>query len=145
MKNIDIQLWTRDDLKKKLAGKTMFWKEDCPFCIHLNENQYLLWKWEYWAIIHNQYPYIMDGTHFMLIPIRHICFSHEIWALEYSELPDAYAYIRDFYGGISYFSFTRESFNGRSVEHVHTHFISGNLPWKSIRAMLKNQGFDTGE
>jgi hypothetical protein len=81
----------------------------------------------------------------MLIPIRHVCFSHEILTHEYSELPDAYAYIRDIYGDIPYFSFTRESLRERSVEHVHTHFISGHLKRNTLVAMLKEQGFDTKE
>lgn len=144
MNKLDVQFWTRADLKKKLGNKSIFWKEDCPFCMYLKTNEWVVWKWEYWAIIYNQYPYIMDGTHFMLIPTRHVCFSHELSTLEYSEIPYAYAYIRDFYGDIPYFSFTRESFNERSVEHVHTHFISGDLTRRSVTEMLKEQGFDTG-
>ena len=145
MKNINIQFWTRDDLKKKLAGKHMFWEEDCPFCIDLKIDERIIWRWEHWAIRYNQYPYIMDSTHFMLIPIRHVHFSHEILAHEYCELPEAYLYISTFYGDIPYFSFTRESLNERSVEHIHTHFISGHLKRKTLVEMLKEQGFETSE
>ncbi len=145
MKNIDIHFWIRDDLKKKLAGKSMFWKEDCPFCIDLKNNERVLWKWEHWTIIYNLYPYTHWAKHLMLIPIRHVCYSHELWTLEYSDLPNVYAYIRDFYGDIPYFSFTRESLGERSIEHVHTHFISGQLKRKNLVDMLKEQGFETSE
>ncbi|MBC7503389.1 hypothetical protein H7169_00245 [Candidatus Gracilibacteria bacterium] len=145
MKNIDTQFGTRADLKKKLAGKEMFGKEDCPFCIDLKTNERVLWKGYYWAIIYNLYPYTHGAKHLMLIPIRHACFSHEITNTEYSELHESYDFIEKFYNGDSYFSFTRESISERSVEHVHTHFISGQLKRKTLVEMLKAQGFETSE
>ena len=145
MKHIDIQFWTRDDLMNKLAGKAMFWEEDCPFCIDLKTNERVLWKWEYWAIIYNKYPYTHWAKHLMLIPIRHARFSHEITSSEYNTLDKAYDFIKNFYEEESYFSFTRESLSQRSVEHVHTHFISGELPRKTLVEMLKEQGYETTE
>ena len=145
MNKLDIQFWTRSDLKKKLGDKSMFWKEDCPFCIDLKTNERVLWKWEYWAIIYNRYPYTHWAKHLMLIPIRHARFSHEITHTEYGELHISYDFIKKFYDKESYFSFTRESFGERSVEHVHTHFISGSLKRKTLVEMLKEQGFETSE
>ena len=81
----------------------------------------------------------------MLIPIRHARFSHEITHTEYGELQESYDFIKKFYNEDSYFSFTRESFGERSVEHVHTHFISGHLKRNILVEMLKEQGFDTRE
>ena len=59
----------------------------------------------------------------MLIPVRHVHFSYELTSEEMAEIVEAYEYIRDFYADGKYFSFTRESLIGRSVEHLHTHFI----------------------
>ena len=75
----------------------------------------------------------------MLIPIDHVRFSHEIKANEHSELGEAYSFIKEFYQDKPYFSFTRESLEERSVEHVHTHFISGDLERKTVVEMLKKQ------
>ncbi len=81
----------------------------------------------------------------MLIPIRHTSFSHEITSSEYSKLHKAYDFIKNFYKDETYFSFTRESLSERSVEHVHTHFITGKLKRQTLVEMLRNQGYKTTE
>jgi diadenosine tetraphosphate (Ap4A) HIT family hydrolase len=130
---------TRADLKTKLAGKKMFTRDDCPFCEDIATHTRIIWKGTYWAILYNMYPYIDGGKHTMLVPIRHVAFSHDISPAEYSELSDAYMFLRDFYAGDEYFSFTRESFAQRSVEHVHTHFLPGDLARSAIVNMLTSQ------
>lgn len=93
----------------------------------------------------NEYPYIHTGEHIMLIPIRHVRYSHELTSDEYTDINEAYRYIEDFYGDQDYFSFTRESMANRSVEHVHTHFLPGKLKREAMVTLLRDQGFDTFE
>ena len=79
----------------------------------------------------------------MLVPIAHRKFSHEVSSEEYGELPTVYTKIEKFYAGKEYFSFTRESFAERSVEHLHTHFLPGDLKRITLVKMLEGQGFET--
>lgn len=77
----------------------------------------------------------------MAIPIRHVPFSHELTSEETAELPSVYAFAKEFYGENAYFSCTRESMHNRSVEHLHIHFIPGQLQKEWLIKMLETQGF----
>lgn len=72
----------------------------------------------------------------MLIPIRHVKYTHELTANEWSELGQAHAFIEQFYREYDYFSFTRESMANRSVEHVHTHFLPGKIKRSKVVELL---------
>jgi diadenosine tetraphosphate (Ap4A) HIT family hydrolase len=137
--------WTYTDLQKRLGGKERFGEDDCPFCRDIKESRRIIWKWKFWCIILNDFPYIHTGEHIMLIPIRHIQYNHELLSEESSELPIAYRYIKNFYKQNQYFSFTRESMANRSVEHVHTHFLPWRIKRDTIVKMMHDQGFDIYE
>ena len=134
--------WTRNDLKKALWWKNRFTKKDCPFCRDIIKNaERIIWKWKYWAILYNLYPYIQWWKHIMLIPLNHHQYTHDISSEEYSELNEAQKYIKNFYNKDWYFSFTRESMNERSVEHIHIHYLPGKLKRATIAKMLLEQGY----
>lgn len=113
---------TIKELEIKLNGAKRFTKDNCPFCHDISNNQRVIWKGKYWAIIHNLYPYVGKNLFTMLVPVQHRVFHEHITAEEFAELPKAYEYLKILYNG-SYFSFTRESLDERSVEHIHTHFV----------------------
>lgn len=140
-----LQFWSRDDLKKVLGSNALFWKEDCPFCKDINNSERVIWKWLHWAIIYNKYPYILGWKHIMLIPIEHICFSKDISPEIYNEYWEAQKFISLYFNGEQYFSFTRESIEERSVEHLHIHFITGKLKRAALTEMLKLQWYESME
>lgn len=84
---------------------------------------------------------MIDAKHVMLVPRQHTRFSHEVREQEWSSIGEAYAFLEEFYGEDEYFSFTRESFSERSVEHLHTHFMSWDLTRKALEEMLEKQGY----
>lgn len=64
-------LWTREEYHKK-KWKHIYSKNNCPFCTNIKENEwYIVWKWKYWFIIHNRYPYSWDNQHLMAVPYTH--------------------------------------------------------------------------
>jgi diadenosine tetraphosphate (Ap4A) HIT family hydrolase len=72
----------------------------------------------------------------MLIPVKHRKFLYELTENEFYGLKEAHKFLKDFFGKESYFSFSRDSFAERSVEHFHTHFMPGRLRRKSLVTML---------
>ncbi len=140
-----ISFWNYADLKKSLGDKKRFWKEDCPFCRDIQTGERVYWKWEYWSVLYNSYPYILSGDHFMAIPIRHVTYGHELTSNEWSELSRIQEHLRETFRNVDYFSFTRESLAERSVEHYHMHFIKGDITRRAIIEMLKEQWIDTNE
>lgn len=117
---------TREEYHKIKPNKH-FGKDNCPFCDIEANTGHIIWKGEYWYIIHNIYPYSGQKNHLMLVPFRHIVFSHELESEETTELAEGYKKIKEFYGDELYFSFTRETMANRSVEHLHIHFVPGRL------------------
>ena len=108
-----------------------------------DQEENIVWKWKYWYILHNIYPYSGDEGHIMAVPYKHRQFSVELSSQEFAEMKEIQEFVKGFFKGKSkdYFSATRETMWNRSVEHVHIHFISWKLQWKYLRKMLQNQGF----
>ncbi len=110
----------------------MLGEENCPFCeATINRNE-VIWEGKYWFIVNNKYPYIDNGQHIMLVPKKHRKFSTELTPEEWQEMSLAHEFVAEFFKNSLYFSFTRENFtretiDGRSVEHWHMHFLPGIL------------------
>ena len=119
------------------------WANNCPFCKQENENnrQLTIWKWKYWFICHNKYPILGLKNIMMAIPYRHAILSSDLTDDEYKEFRDVEKYMKDFYWEEEYFLFMRESISGRSLEHIHYHFVPGRIPYDDIEIMLKKQGY----
>ena len=137
---------TREEYQKMLWNKKFIGREDCPFCEPEKFETPVLWKWKKWMIVQNKFPYTGTNDHIMAVPYEHHThaseFDHETW----SEMEDIYSWVKNFYNGEEYFSFTRETItptkpDTRSVEHYHTHFCPWVLYGDILRNMLKNQGF----
>jgi diadenosine tetraphosphate (Ap4A) HIT family hydrolase len=116
-----MQIGSREDWYK-LAPKDL-WKKDCPFCDQ--NNTPLIKSFEYWYICKNKYPYCDSPDHLLVIPKQHKKYTHELTPQEYAELHKIDIFMNNYYKGNDYFSFIRQSFTGRSLEHLHYHY----LPW----------------
>lgn len=136
---------SREEYRSMLDGKIL-WKENCPFCDENLDSRAILWEGKFWRIVYNKYPYSWNHQHLMVIPKKHIIFSHQLTAEEYSEMPIIQDFMKNFFGDEIYFSFTRESLLwNRSVEHLHMHFLPGILQGKFLRKMLELQWYPIQE
>ncbi|MDA9129220.1 hypothetical protein N9J72_01965 [Candidatus Gracilibacteria bacterium] len=136
MQLIDRKEWEQNNPKDKGAS-------NCPFCDQENpkNEQLTVWKGKYWFICHNKYPILGLRNIMMAIPYRHAILSSDLSEDEYKEFRDVEIFMKSFYGDQEYFVFMRESVAGRSLEHIHYHFVPGRIPYDDIEVMLKKQGY----
>lgn len=127
---IDRNIWTQ-----MREGKDSLWKEDCPFC---KDDEYLIKKFDFWNIYQNKYPYLWEQRHLLLTPIRHIEHTKELHIDELSELPKIEAFIEAYYSGENYFSFIRQTNDGKTIKHLHYHYLPWILYSKNMEDILKN-------
>lgn len=131
---------TREEYHERLK-KERYGKEDCPFCPPIQNQDHIIWQWKHWFLIYNLGSYSGDDRHIMAIPKEHICFSTDLKAYHFEELSVVHQEVAKYFDSQSYFSFTRETMDSRSVEHLHMHFLGGKLQGKFLRKMLELQGF----
>ena len=117
----DRQLWL-----EKMNWKDSLWEEECPFCEKNNDEEYLVLKrFQFWYIKKNLYPYNWIKEHLLLIPYRHIEHTKNLNKQELNELVEVYEFIEKYFNWKNYFSFIRETNWGKSIKHIHYHY----LPW----------------
>lgn len=115
----DREIWM-----KKMAWKESIWEENCPFC--KNEDKDLVVKnFKFWKLVKNLYPYNGIKNHLLLIPFRHIEHTKFLKSDELKELSEINEFIENYYSWENYFSFIRETNWGKSIKHIHFHY----LPW----------------
>ena len=96
LKNIMLDLGTREDYHKKIQGK-VFTQEDCPLC-DMETNKYrIVWKGEHWYVIHNKYPYSGNEKHLMAVPNEHVKYSHELSSEAFAEMKEVQEFMKDFF------------------------------------------------
>ncbi len=81
----------------------------------------------------------------MLVPKRHVIESYTLTAEEMQEFPLAQKVIHDFFWEQKYFSMMRESPENRSLEHMHYHYLPGQIHYKNVEQMLRDEGFQEQE
>ena len=113
------------------------WKSDCPLC---KEENLCIWEWKHLKVIHNKYAVNGLKNHYMLIPKRHIVFIKELNDEEILEIREAEIFLEGQYGDQRYFSFTRNALENRSLEHLHYHYMPGNIYYSTLENMMKDQG-----
>lgn len=128
----DRSIW--DKLTK---WKEAIWKKWCPFC--LEEQEITLWKWNYWHIRKNKYPYNWNEKHLLLIPNRHIEHTSDLNNEELIELKEAEKFLKDFYKEENYFSFIRQTNWWKSIKHIHYHYIPWILYSSELEKILTNK------
>ncbi len=126
----------------KKTDYTDMWRSNCPFCAYETKEQkeLILWRWKYWYILKNKFPYTNTGRHLMAVPYKHKKFATELNSEEYLEIQQVQKFVKKYFWEEDYFSFTRETFGNRSLEHYHIQFLNGKLEGKFLRKMLKGQG-----
>ena len=135
-----MKILTRSEYDQK-KSKKIYGKADCPICpLDINSEE-VIWVGKSWKLIYNISPYTGTKEHIMAIPNDHICYFRDLKSEHMLEFPDLYDQVEKFYGDGDYFSFTRESFGNRTVEHYHMHFLPGKMQDIYLRKMLKDQGF----
>ncbi|MCH2188245.1 hypothetical protein MK079_00245 [Candidatus Gracilibacteria bacterium] len=108
---------------------------DCPFC--KIDNDYLLYTGEYFSIKRNKYPYLGEKDCLLVIPHRHIEYTHELTSEEMSSFPEIEVFMKNFFKGRDYFSFIRQSMGNRSLRHLHYHYIPGTISSSCVDAILE--------
>jgi diadenosine tetraphosphate (Ap4A) HIT family hydrolase len=58
-----------------------------------------------------------------VIPKKHRKHTSELSVEEYAELHKIDIFMKKYYNNNDYFSFIRQSFTGRSLEHLHYHYL----------------------
>ncbi len=134
--------WTRETYYNiKKTQYSDMWRASCPFCDFDSDDQkeLIVWRGKHWYILRNKFPYTNTGKHIMVIPYKHKCVATDLDSDEFSELKEVHEFVKSYFWDIDYFSFTRETFANRSLEHYHLHFLNWKLQWKFLRKMLNGQ------
>ncbi len=120
-----------------------WWEKNCPFCDTISEKEKILiiWKWKFFHIRYNKYPYLWLEKHLLAIPNRHITESYNLTQDEQTELITVKKFMRDFFEWQDYFSFLRETNGWKSLNHMHYHFLPGKIFDTDIENMLRKQWF----
>ncbi len=111
----------------------------CPFCEE--ENEYIIHSTQYWNITHNKFPILGLREHIMAVPKEHFIYAKDMPNEFFADYKNIEQFVSDFYWEKPYFTFMRESLSGRSIEHLHYHFLPGKMYYKVLENMLKDQGF----
>lgn len=115
-------------------------KESCPFCSPENA-EYIMFQTDYWLLVQNKFPILGLKQHIMAVPKRHVILSKDLSHEELSDYGNILWYVHDYFWDQDFFSFLRESREARSLEHLHYHFLPGQMRYKSLEKMLEKQGF----
>lgn len=135
-----VKIYSRDEYHN-IKWDWIYEENDCPFCDTGNLTDNMYYKWKYWFLLHNFAPYCWDERHLMAIPYDHIKYSRDLTKNHFDELAEIHKIVKDFFKNQSYFSFTRETMDSRSVEHLHMHFLVWKVKWSFLRKMLEMQGY----
>ncbi len=131
-----MQIHNRNIWDKMVKWKESIWIENCPFC--KNDDTLTIWKWKYWKIKNNKYPYNWSKQHLLLISNRHIEHTKELNNNELIELKVAEDFFSNYYKDKDYFSFIRQTNWWKSIKHIHYHYIPWKLYSSELEKILKN-------
>ena len=142
-----MELKNRDDWEKECQENKYSLMDqnssECRFCNIKNQEiaPYIIWKWKHFYICHNKYPILGLDNHLMAIPYKHHLNTADISPEEWSDFAEVEKFMKDFYGDTNYFSFIRQSKTGRSIAHIHYHYLPGIMYYEALHDMLEKQGF----
>ena len=77
----------------------------------------------------------------MAAPKKHFILAKDMPKEVFADYKNVEIFVADFYKDQNYFTFMRESLRSRSIEHLHYHFLPGQLFYKHLENMLLEQGF----
>ena len=111
------------DYTKWKSWSTNGFKNDCPFCNHIEE-QDIVQKTEKFIVIKNKYPYAKTEDHLLIIPKRHIRTWEELDITELNEIKDIISSYLDKGYLLLWRQFVKKWFrNHASIWHLHIHLI----------------------
>lgn len=131
-----MQLFSRNDWEKNKPqdmGAT-----NCPLC---NEKQNVIHETTYWKIVRNKYPILGLQDHLMALPKEHIILAKDVNTEAYKDYREVETFMHHYFDNKNYFTFMRESIWGRSLEHLHYHFLPWQIWYKDLEHMLEKQWF----
>lgn len=114
-------------------------QKNCPFCE--SESEYYIYETKHWRIMHNKFPILWLKQHLMASPKHHYILAKDMPSEVFEDYRNVEIFIANFFWKASYFTFMRETVDGRSIEHLHYHFLPGKLFYKNLEIMLREQGF----
>jgi len=129
----------REIWDKKIQKIWLIWKENCPFCkknIDKEEKKLILKETDFWEIRYNKYPYSWIKDHLLAFPKRHIEFTKDLNEKELVDFKNVSTFINNYFKEKEYFSFVRESFTGRSIAHLHYHYLPWNIHSSDFEKIL---------
>ncbi len=116
-------------------------EKNCPFCDRKAQEEYTIWKWKHWHIVHNKFPYNGNSLHLLAIPLKCERHTRNLSREEWSEFGEVEVFMKNFYQDKKYFSFIREDGDVKSIHHLHYHFLPGEILPGAIEEMLQKQWF----
>ncbi len=138
-----MKFWTREEYH--IAKQTILadkGKSHCPFChIKNNEDSELIeWEWRCWLIVHAKFPYGMRNDHLLVVPKRCVEFTKDINSQEMSEFPEIEKFMTNFYKSHEdYWSMIRQRSHAKSVNHLHYHYLPGEICESDVLKMFERQ------
>ncbi len=129
--------WSRQDWLKIQPDD--LGKSECVFCNP--KNTPVLKEFSHWYICRNKYPYWENKDNLLVIPKKHTKYTYELSAEQWAEISEVEKFMKDYYGENNYFSFIRQSCAGRSLEHLHYHYIPGFISGAHVEHILQNQSY----
>ena len=124
--------------------KGVIWIKNCPLCTYPNDKEddkLVIYKTKYWIVIHNKYPYGWIKKHLLVFPKRHIELTKDLDDSELLDLKNIHEFLYKFYEWKKYFSFLRETFEWRSIKHLHYHYLPWNIHGSDFEKILNKQWY----
>ncbi|MDD3646639.1 MAG: HIT domain-containing protein [Candidatus Gracilibacteria bacterium] len=135
-----MELHQRSIWEDLMKGKEPLGLEECPFCNPTkDEEKLLVHETRYWQIRHNKYPYNGLKNHLMTVPKRHVEVTQDLTEEEFADLKNIEVFMHKYYSGENFFSFIRETNSGKSIKHIHYHFLPGVIYARAVEKMLDEQ------
>jgi diadenosine tetraphosphate (Ap4A) HIT family hydrolase len=116
------------------------WEWNCPFC-DLNE-ELIIWRWKYFCIRHNKFPYLWIKEHLLVTPIRHVSETKNLTKEEFWEFVEIEEFMQEFYWNNRYFSFIRQFWAMKSINHLHYHYLPWEILLEEIESCLIKSWFE---
>lgn len=101
------------------------WEDNCPFCaddFHITNK--IIYTTDYWIIFYNKYPYFSDDINLLVCPKKHREFTSELTKEEFWDYLEVEKFMKTFYEWNEYFSFIRQTWWNKSIEHLHYHYLT---------------------
>jgi len=129
--------------EEKISKKWIITKENCPFCQKPDkqEKKLILWQNDLWEVRYNKFPYWWIEKHLLAIPKRHVEYTTKLTKKEFASFKEVEKFVANFFWEEQYFCFIRESFFGRSIAHLHYHYLPWNIHWSDFAKILKKQWY----